>query len=236
MSTQNSTAGSQATTAYSYEVKFEQISIANSDYQIRSLKDRQQYFDPMGYAENVGISSATWPLFGVVWPSAVILARVLAAMTLDKLEVLEVGAGIALPSLVACRMGAHSTVSDYHPLARAFLLKNTELNSLPEIAYLNGDWRAPEVGLVKFDLIIGSDLLYERDHPEQLSAFLHFHASLHTKIIIVDPGRKHANKFSRLMRKLGYSVEEQSVPVQWIQGTEYKKGKVLVYQQCLVLA
>ena len=63
MSTPPSTTG--------YEVKFQRIGVAGgADLQIRSLLDRQQFFDPEGLALAEGISSATWPLFGLLWPSA----------------------------------------------------------------------------------------------------------------------------------------------------------------------
>ena len=48
------------------------------DLLIRSLADRQQFHDPQGHAERIGISSASWPLFGLVWPSGVALAQRLA--------------------------------------------------------------------------------------------------------------------------------------------------------------
>ena len=43
-----------------YEVKFETLLIDNIDFQIRSLKDRQQFDDPDGIAEDMGISSSQW--------------------------------------------------------------------------------------------------------------------------------------------------------------------------------
>ncbi len=58
-----------------YSVKFETVTVGGFPYQIRSLADLQQYADPFGEAENMGISSASWPLFGHLWPSARILAQ-----------------------------------------------------------------------------------------------------------------------------------------------------------------
>ena len=53
-----------------YETKQESIAVAGVDnLHIRSLLDRQQFADPLGLAERLGISSATWPLFGLLWPS-----------------------------------------------------------------------------------------------------------------------------------------------------------------------
>lgn len=69
---------------------------------IRSLLDRQQFSDPLGLAERMGISSATWPLFGLLWPSGALLAAHMAARVLRPGErILEIGCGLALASLVA---------------------------------------------------------------------------------------------------------------------------------------
>ena len=46
---------------------------------IRSLLDKNQFHDPLDEALNLGISSATWPLFGLLWPSG---ARMAARMAL----------------------------------------------------------------------------------------------------------------------------------------------------------
>ena len=62
-----------------YEVKWEDIAVAGvADVRIRSLLDRQQYADPLGAAEALGISSAAWPLFGLVWPAGRALAAAVA--------------------------------------------------------------------------------------------------------------------------------------------------------------
>jgi hypothetical protein len=56
---------SNATPPIGYEVKFQRVGVGGgADLQIRSLLDKQQFYDPLGLALAAGISSATWPLFG----------------------------------------------------------------------------------------------------------------------------------------------------------------------------
>ncbi len=165
-----------------YLTKQERIAVAGvADLTIRSLLDRQQFFDPHGNADRRGISSATWPLFGLLWPSGAHLAARLAARPVRAGErILEVGCGLALASLVGHRRGADVTASDCHPLAASFLRRNLRLNGLAPMPYRHGDWAAGETrrrgrtlgGRVvrgRFDLIIGSDLLYERDDRSNLA-------------------------------------------------------------------
>lgn len=42
----------------------------NMDIHVRTLRDKQQFSDINQLAENLGISSASWPIFGVVWDSS----------------------------------------------------------------------------------------------------------------------------------------------------------------------
>ena len=76
-----------------YQTKQERIAIAGvDDLHIRSLLDRQQFSDPLGEAERLGIGSGTWPLFGLPWPSGTQLAERLAVHPVRARErILEMG-------------------------------------------------------------------------------------------------------------------------------------------------
>src|SRR3954467_11935213 len=100
-----------------YEVETSVVRIGAHDLRIRALRDRQQFSDPDGAAERAGISSASWPMFGVLWPSGVALAEEMADFPIDVKRILEVGCGIGLASLVLKRRGADITACDHHPLA-----------------------------------------------------------------------------------------------------------------------
>ena len=53
-----------------YKIKVESIEVdGGKTLEIRSLLDRMQFSDDEGIAEALGISSAQWPLFGLVLPS-----------------------------------------------------------------------------------------------------------------------------------------------------------------------
>jgi len=182
-----------------YSVETATYRIGAQDYRIRSLSDRQQYWDPDGRAEQAGISSATWPIFGVVWPSGIALAQEMSHFAFAGLKILEVGCGIGLSSLVLQRLGADITASDYHPLAEEFLRFNSNLNGLPPIKFHNAPWAGPNPLLGRFDLIVGSDLLYERGHPALLSGFLACHTESAARVILADPGRSRCGQFGSQM-------------------------------------
>lgn len=218
-----------------YEVKVQTLAIDGAaDLQIRSLLDHQQFADPAGAAEALGISSAQWPLFGQVWPSGLHLAAAMAVRPLTEGErILEIGCGLALASLVCHRRGAEVTASDIHPLAGAFLLENLRLNALTPMRYCHGDWsedaeasagRAPRVQ-GQFDLIIGSDVLYERDDGGALSAFIARHALPRCELLIVDPNRGNRAAFGKRMAALGFSLSETALSAQ--AGSPDYRGRLM---------
>ena len=231
------------TTMPGYRTKQESIAIAGvGDLLIRSLFDRQQHADPLGDAERLGISSAQWPLFGLLWPSGAHLAARMALRPVVLAErILEIGCGLGLASLVGHRRGADVTASDVHPLAAAFLLENLRLNQLPPMKYRHGAWAAraqAAPGDVQglFDLIIGSDVLYERDDGATLAGFIQRHAAPVAEVWIVDPDRGNRPAFNRAMQARGFAREElrlgHALPVGAATLPSYK-GRLLVYRRGL---
>lgn len=217
-----------------YHVKYETATVGGTDYLIRSLLNLQQYSDPQGEAELAGISSASWSLFGHIWPSARILAEVMHTFDLTGKRILEIGAGLALASLVIHRRAGDMTVSDWHPLSQAFLKENLLLNNLGPMKYQTGNWEGSNPELGQFDLIIGSDVLYERQQPGQLAGFIDRHAAPSAQIIIVDPDRGNRVGFCREMTRLGYGYTTRRAN-NFIENGEPFKGRFLTFSRSLEL-
>jgi predicted nicotinamide N-methyase len=230
-----------------YHTKQGRIAIAGvDDLIIRSLLDRQQFFDPLGEASRMGISSAAWPLFGLLWPSAAHLAARMALRPVRHAErILEVGCGLALASLVGHRRGADVTASDCHPLAESFLEENLRLNDLAPMKYRHGHWSAlpaspgPEGAsgacLIRgeYELIIGSDVLYDRDAGVALANFVARHSAPGGEVWIVDPDRGNRPAFSRQMGAQGFLVREERLNRPASAGAVAYKGRLLVYGRAL---
>jgi len=212
-------------------VQYQTFEFGQSDIHVRTLRDRQQFDDEAGlHAEQLGVSSASWPLFGVVWPSGELLAQLMFDYEIEGKRILEVGCGIALASLVLNHRSADITATDYNPEVEAFLLENTKLNQDDLIPFERNNWADNTGTFGQFDLIIGSDLLYEPDHADLLADFIHRHSKPHCKVIITDPGRGHHPRFSINMLKLGYShAQEKPSGVDHL-GQSFT-GQVLMYDR-----
>jgi hypothetical protein len=94
--------------------------------------------------------------------------------------------------------------------------------------YQTGNWGRANPLLERFDLIIGSDVLYDRGQPEVLSQFIELHALPHAEVLIVDPDRGNRVSFNRKMDALGYSRTETRVTQLPGDGGSYK-GRLLQY-------
>ncbi|HEY7773078.1 MAG TPA: methyltransferase domain-containing protein [Marinagarivorans sp.] len=213
-----------------FKIRYQTIEFDDFDIHLRTLKDKNQFSDPLGEAGALGISSAQWSLFGVVWESAEVLAREMQHFEIEGKRILEVGCGIGLTSILLNARHADITATDYHPEVGAFLTENAKLNQGSRIPFLRTSWAEPSDGLGLYDVIVGSDLLYEKEHVLLLSQFIHRHAKPQCDIILVDPGRGHHSLFSRAMTALGYA-HSQYKPNQKAYENKPFKGQVLKYSR-----
>ena len=226
-----------------YQVKHEQVAVPGADdLHIRSLRDGQQFSDACGTAAALGISSAQWSLFGLLWPSGRQLAQHMAGRApVPGERILEIGCGLALASLVCHRRGDDITASDCHPLTDDFLRENLRLNDLPPLPYGHGQWGALSAaqtaagGMLaplqgRFDLIIGSDVLYERDEAGMLASFLGLHLRPAAEVLVIDPDRGNRAAFSRHMGLLGFALQTHRLDAPAGSGAAYK-GRLLQYRR-----
>ncbi|WDE00631.1 class I SAM-dependent methyltransferase [Thalassomonas actiniarum] len=183
---------------------YQTIEFGKIDIHLCTLRNKQEFHDPEGIAEKLGISSASWPIFGIVWPSSLVLAHHMFDYDIGAKRVLEIGCGTALSSLLLNKQHIDITATDYHPEVESFLNRNTELNGNDRIPFERTSWADNNDSLGRFDLIIGSDLLYEEEHIELLSGFIRAHSNPVCEVIIVDPGRGRKNKLAKSLLEFGY--------------------------------
>jgi len=211
-------------------LQYQTIEFGETDIHLCTLRDKQQFDDPDDAAKDIGISSAQWPLFGVIWPSSVILAELVDGYCTEDKRILEIGCGMALPSLLLNSKAADITATDYHPETENFLERNASLNDDETIPYERTGWADLDDELGIFDLIIGSDILYEDEHAELLARFINDHAKPVCEIILVDAGRGGVNKMIRAMVKLNYESEVLERPKQSVV-TDNFKGRIVRFSR-----
>ncbi|GAD00799.1 class I SAM-dependent methyltransferase [Agarivorans albus] len=211
-------------------LSYQTVEFGKTDIHLCTLRNRQEFHDPTGIAEKLGISSASWPIFGVVWPSSFVLAHYMADYDTGTKRILEVGCGIGLSSLLLNKQLANITATDYHPEVETFLNRNTKLNGDKSINYERVGWADEHDTLGLFDVIIGSDLLYENEHIDQLANFINDHSKPSSEVIIVDPGRGRKSKLSAKMVEFGYT-SSHAKPVHTDYIDEVFKGYILTFKR-----
>ena len=211
-------------------ISYQTIEFDKIDIHLRTLRNKQEFLDDDDIAKKLGISSAQWSLFGVVWPSSEVLAHFMFDYVIRNKRILEIGCGIGLTSLMLNKRNADITATDYHPEVEGFLKKNTALNKDKVIPFVRTNWADALSALGEFDLILGSDLLYEDEHASLLSKFINQHSKTNCEVIIVDPGRGRHAPFSKMMVRLGYA-HSQSQPIETNYLTNKFKGQILRYKR-----
>lgn len=180
--------------------RYETLEIGDLEIHIRSLRDVQEYQDDDNKALEAGITDTQWSISGVLWPASFVLASIMEKKDLKELRILEVGCGLALASIVSKIRGANITATDNNPSVENFLEENIRINECSNIPFLQADWKdIKEKCDDKYDLIIGSDILYERQFPNDLCNFIIKNAKENCEVIIVDPRRGNLNNFTKIM-------------------------------------
>lgn len=108
------------------------------------------------------LRAGTDPYWAYLWPSARALVQHIGQSDVDfsGLNVLEIGAGLGAPGLLAAARGARVTATDGREEALDLITANAERNGL-DVQVRQLDWSAPPEDLETFDLILASDVLYD---------------------------------------------------------------------------
>jgi predicted nicotinamide N-methyase len=107
--------------------------------------------------------------------------------------VVELGCGLALPSIAAAGAGARALATDACAEALALAVRNARTNRV-RIETARVDWTEPDELLERapFDLVLAADVLYERSSVAPLLSLL---PRLGPLALIADPGRPAADVF-----------------------------------------
>jgi predicted nicotinamide N-methyase len=148
------------------------------------------------------------PYWAELWPSARALTRHLLEMAEVRGPALELGSGIALPSLALRWRGVEVVATDYYPEALQFARANAERNGIEAPRTLLLDWRTPPPELEPAPLVIAADVLYERRNAEALLALLPRVVAPGGRVLLADPGRVYAGEFMAGAEVDGWRTEE----------------------------
>ncbi len=133
------------------------------------------------------------PYWAELWGSGEELSEEIAERDVSGLRVVELGCGLALPSLAAAVGGAHVLATDWAPDAIELVRENARRTKL-ELQAEVMRWREPRVVVERapWDLVLAADVLYERRNVDELLELL---PRLGDTVLLAEPGRPHAKTF-----------------------------------------
>jgi predicted nicotinamide N-methyase len=136
------------------------------------------------------------PYWAEVWPSSLALARAVAARSLRGARTLELGCGLGLVATAAALAGGRVTATDWSAEAIRFTAANAERNGA-RVSTAVVDWSAPAeiVARGPWQLVLGSDVLYERRNVDQMLDLLPRLVDRSGEVWIADPGRQTSVEF-----------------------------------------
>ncbi len=142
-----------------YTVDFEPLVMRDVEVQLLQVQDLENILQGKDPFANI----SEFPFWIKLWEAAIILAEV--AVSLDPAvagpRLLELGAGLGAPGLVAAAHGFDVTLTDYEQVIMNFQRVSAAASGVnPEFAFL--DWTKP-TKMAAFDTIIGAEILFRED-------------------------------------------------------------------------
>ena len=147
------------------------------------------------------------PYWADLWPSAHALATHVHTMPGRARTLLELGCGLGLVSAVALERGFDVTATDYYADALRFAALNAARHAgvVPRTRHV--DWRALPPDLGRFDVVVASDVLYERPYAALVAHAFATTLERGGEGWLTDPGRIALGAFVEECERRGLQVE-----------------------------
>lgn len=181
-----------------------ELCLAGRDWTILAVRDQSAL---LAASEHF----AEFPYGLLLWDSALAMAEVLSEQPglVRGKRVLELGAGVGLAGLVARHLGARVTQCDHSPEALEICRLNALANGVADAELTHADWRNwHHDGL--YDLIIGSDVLYDPEAHAPILAIMERNLAARGRMLLTDPGRMDTPRFTEAIELAGWITTTSS--------------------------
>lgn len=155
------------------------------------------------------------PYWADIWPASTILARHFVELSKSTRprnpgKGLELGCGVGLVTIAAMIAGYDMIASDYYTDALAFTRANAYRNTgrSPQAPMI--DWRHFPDDMKGLDLILASDVLYEKEYARLLPGIFKRALAPGGMAVISDPGRIGVPDFVDECKKVGLVIRSKT--------------------------
>ena len=151
-----------------YTVAFEPFKVREHHLHLLKITDLEQILGGRDPLKDV----STFPFWIRLWEAAIVLAEFIAGQPPQgDGSLLELGAGLGAPGLVAAAAGFRVTLSDYEPIILDFERINAAASKLPQVRCTLLDWLEPPE-MERYDVILGAEILFREEFFQPLLGVL----------------------------------------------------------------
>ena len=163
-----------------------------------------------------------FPFWAKCWPSSLAMLTFLKNndQFIANKTVLELGAGIGLPSFFAAKMAASVVITDYAAEAVELMQFNIEKLQISNAKALKLNWN-DFAGEIAADIILLSDINYDEKDFESLKSVLNTYLKRGATILLATPYRINASSF---VTYFSLFIQEQELITVQNEGMEVTIG------------
>jgi predicted nicotinamide N-methyase len=202
-----------------FSVVTDTLRVADREYAFTRVADPDHVLDEVCRAEDAqraGVKSRRelrMPYWAAVWESAAAVGAHLIRHHPDlrELNTMDLGCGTGAAGMVLADLGARVLLGDIDTAPLLF----SSLNTHPwrdRVRVRRLDWQTDRLD-ERFDLIVGSDVLYERGQWDFIEPFLQHHLGPGGFVLIGEPGRPRAVEFPEWIAARGWTIATTSADI-----------------------
>jgi predicted nicotinamide N-methyase len=159
--------------------------------------DVKSDYDQTASADN----TLLFPFWTRIWPAALAMSKYLLEENnwVANRHILELGAGIGLPSFTAAQFAKSVVVSDADADAVELLNKNIQSMNLQNVSARQVNWNAHIIPYPYIDTLLLSDVCYDPAQYDQLVRLILSYKEQGTDVLITAPKRISTASFHALL-------------------------------------
>ncbi len=192
----------------SYSIQLQRVAFTGLEIEIIKPADPDAILEEAVQSEeDGGDENPGWqPYWAEAWESALALGALLIEKDRRCRKVIDLGCGLGVSGCVAAALGAEVVLGDSAPPSIDF----AQWNAWPWRERTNVrllDWNSDRLEHLGYDVILGADILYERDSWRAQEAFCRYHLSKGGEVLLSEPRRGLSDDFQKTWEALGWKIE-----------------------------
>ncbi len=153
-----------------YTVEAIPLKIGDKVLKVLQIKDYEEYVAKL--VEEGNVDALDLPFWAKIWDASLMLAYFMGTQPVAPgRKILEIGAGLGIVGIYAALHGHNVVISDINEDALLFAEANALMNGVRNASIRRIDWKDPVLP-GSYDLIIGSEVVYDRESYPALVQFL----------------------------------------------------------------